>query len=158
MTFKKYVLTFTRTHTTTTEKLSAKLKYSPELGDDVSTDVNAHIERSVYNPNLNILPYLGGKITRIDQVMMRRITEYTRFRYFVHYDINYASKSPVVTDHCSLPIFNEEEETIVLKYIRSGNGFRNIKKVPFVESEWDKKKVTFLPEVEEMYSRFMEAD
>lgn len=156
MAFEKYVLNFEIVRTTAAEMLAAKIKYSPELGDVVAASAEEHLRRCVYNPNLHIVPYLGGKITRIDQVMMRRIAEYTRFRYFVHYDINYASKeSPVVTDHCSLPIFNEEEETIALKYIRSGNGFRNIKKVPFVESEWDKKKVTFLPEVEEMYSHFI---
>jgi hypothetical protein len=38
------------------------------------------------------------------------------------------------------------------------NGFRNIKMIDFNENEWEKKKVSFLPEVEEMYSRFMEAE
>ena len=118
MAFEKYVLSFDRKHTATAEMLTAKIKYSPELGDDVAASAEEHLRRCVYNPNLHIVPYLGGKITRIDQVMMRRIAEYTRFRYFVHYDINYASKdSPVVTDHCALPIFNDDEELIVLKYI-----------------------------------------
>lgn len=154
--FEKYVLTFDRKHTATAEMLAAKFKYSPELGDAASTDVNAHIERCVYNPNLRIVSYLDGAIKGLDKIPLRRITEYTRFRYFTHYDINYASNDfPVVTDHCALPIFDVDQEEIVMKYITSSNGFKNIKKIPFVENDWQKKEVTFLPEVERMYSRFI---
>jgi len=154
--FEKYALCFTRTHASTAEKLAAKIKYSPELGDAVSMDPNTHIDRCVYNPNLSIVPYLEGKISMIDAVMLRRITEFTRLKYFTSFDVNYGSAEfPVVTDHYKLPVLNEPDEKLVLKYITKNNGFRNIKKVPFVESEWDKKKVTFLPDVEEMYSHFI---
>lgn len=130
----------------------------PELVNDVSTNPTEHIEKCVYNPNLSIVPYLDGKIRDPDKFSMRKIIQYTRFKYYTHFDVNYASKEfPVVTNHYSLPIFNTEEEAIVLKYITTNNGFRNIKKVPFVESEWCMKKLKYLPEVEEMYSRFMEA-
>ena len=154
MAFEKYVLCFERTHTATAEMLAAKIKYSAEFANDISPA--EHIEKCVYNPNLNILPYLDGKIRDPDKFVMRKIIHYTRFRYYTHYDINYASREfPVITDHCALPIFNEAKEAVVLKYITTNNGFKNIKKVPFVESEWDMKKIKYLPEVEEMYSRFM---
>lgn len=158
MAFEKYVLCFDRKHTATAEMLAAKFAQSPELVNDVSTNPTEHIEKCVYNPNLSIVPYLDGKIRDPDKFSMRKIIQYTRFKYYTHFDVNYASKEfPVVTDHYSLPIFNAEEEAIVLKYITTNNGFRNIKKVPFVESEWCMKKLKYLPEVEEMYSRFMEA-
>ena len=156
MAFEKYVLCFTRAHASTAEKLAAKIKYSPELGDAASTDVNAHIERCVYNPNLSIVPYLEGKISKIDAVMLRRITEFTRLKYFAPFDVDYGSAEfPVVTDHYKLPILNEPDSKLVLKYVSEHNSFKNIKKIPFVETEWEKKKVTFLPDVEEMYSHFI---
>ena len=156
--FEKYVLTFDRVHTMTAEGLAAKIKYSPEFRDDVSTNPAEHIDKCVYNPNLNILPHLDGKIRDPDKFSMRKIIHYSRFRYYTHYDVNYASfEFPVVTDHYSLPISTEAEETVVLKYITGFNGFKNIEKAPFVESEWIMKKVKYLPEVETMYSRFMEA-
>lgn len=154
--FEKYVLQFDRAHAATAEMLAAKFKYSPELGDTASTDPDTHIERCVYNPNLLILPYLDGKVSNIVKADLRKVIEFTRFRYFTHYDVDYASKEfPVVTDHCSLPIFNDVDEAIVRYYITTDNGFRNIKRSPFIESEWEKKKVSFLPEVEEMYSHFI---
>lgn len=156
MTFEKYVLSFDRKHTATAEMLAAKFKYSPELGDVVSTDPTEHIDRCVYNPNLSILPFLNGKISDSDKRIMRKVIEFTRFKHYTSFDVNYASKDfPVVTDHCALVIFNQTEEAIVLKYITMSNGFRNIKMIDFNENEWEKKKVSFLPEVEEMYSRFM---
>lgn len=156
MAFEKYVLSFDRKHTATAEMLAAKFKYSAEFVNDTSTNPAEHIEKCVYNPNLNILPYLDGKIKDPDKFSMRKIIHYTRFRYYTHYDVDYASKEfPVVTDHCALPIFDEAKETVVLKYITTINGFKNIKKVPFVESEWNMKKLKYLPEVEEMYSRFI---
>ena len=156
MAFEKYVLCFERKHTTTPEMLTAKINQSPELVNDVSTNPTEHIEKCVYNPNLSIVPYLDGKMRDPDKFSMRKIIQYSRFKYYTHYDVNYASKEfPVVTDHYSLPIFNTEEEAVVLKYITKNNGFRNIKKVQFVESEWGMKKVKYLPEVETMYSHFM---
>lgn len=156
MAFEKYVLCFERKHTTTPEMLAAKFTQSAELVDDVSTNPTEHIEKCVYNPNLNILPYLDGKIKDPDKFSMRKIIHYTRFRYYTHYDVDYTSKEfPVGTDHCALPIFDEAKEAVVLKYITTNNGFKNIKKGPFVESEWDMKKIKYLPEVEEMYSRFI---
>lgn len=156
MAFEKYVLQFDRVHTATAEKLAAKIMNSPEFRDDVSTNPAEHIEKCVYNPNLNILPYLDGKIKDPDKFSMRKIIHYTRFKYYTHYDVNYASyEFPVVTDHCGLPISTEAEEEVVLKYITTINGFKNIKKAPFIESEWDMKKLKYLPEVEKVYSRFM---
>lgn len=154
--FEKYVLTFDRSRTMTAEGLASRFTYSPEIGDDVSTEPEGHIDNCVYNPNLLILPQLDGKIDKDDKVTLRRLIELTRNRYFVKYDVNYASyEFPVVTDHCGLPITNETEEKVVLKYITAINGFKNIKKVPFVESEWDKKKITYLPEVEKLYSAWL---
>lgn len=156
MTFKKYVLHFDRTHASTAEKLAAKFKYSPELEDNISTTAEGHIEKCVYNPNMNVLPYLGDKITAADKLTLRKIVEFTRFKYFTSFDVDYASREfPVVTDHYELPIFSEVEESVVLKYIKSANGFKNIKKSEYIENDWQKKEVTFLPEVERMYSRFM---
>ena len=158
MAFEKYVLCFDRKHTATAEMLAAKFKYSPELGDVVSADPTEHIGRCVYNPNLGILPFLHGKISDRDKRIMRKVIEFTRFKHYTSFDVNYASKDfPVVTDHCALPIFDVDQEEIVLKYITTSNGFRNIKKVEYIENDWQKKKVAFLPEVESMYSRFMEA-
>lgn len=154
--FEKYVLCFDRVHTMTGEGLASRFTYSPEIGDDVATEPEEHIDRCVYNPNLLILPQLDGKIDNLDKVELRKIIEFTRFKYFTLYDVNYASfEFPVVTDHCALPIFNESEEELVLKYITSFNGFKNIKKTPFVESEWEKKKLKYLPEVEKLYSAWL---
>ena len=156
MAFEKYVLCFERKHTTTPEMLTAKINQSPELVNDASTNPAEHIEKCVYNPNLSIVPYLDSKLRDPDKFSMRKIIQYTRFKYYTNYDINYTSKEfPVVTDHCALPIFNIDQEAVVLKYITKNNGFRNIKKVQFVESEWGMKKVKYLPEVETMYSHFM---
>lgn len=157
MTFEKYVLQFDRTYTMTADALAAKITNSPELGDDIPT-VEGHIGRCVYNPNLHIVSYLDGKIKGLDKVLLRRIVEYTRFRYFTPFDVDWASRElPVVTNHCALPIFDIDQEAIVLKYITKDNGFRNIKKIPFIETEWEKKKVRFLSEVEAGFSRFMES-
>lgn len=157
MNFQKYVLSFDRSYTMTAEGLAAKMKYAPELGDDIPT-VEGHIDRCVYNPNLHIVSYLDGKIKGLDKVLLRRIVEYTRLRYFTPFDIDYASRElPVVTNHCALPIFDVDQEAVVLKYINQNNGFKNIKKKEYIENDWQKKHVTFLPEVESMYSRFLEA-
>jgi hypothetical protein len=154
--FEKYVLTFERVHTMTAEGLASRFTYSPEIGDDTASEPEEHIDRCVYNPNLQILPYLDGKINKDDKITLRRIIEFTRNRYFVKYDVNYASyEFPVVTDHCGLPISTEAEEEVVLKYITTINGFKNIKKVPYVESEWEKKKLKYLPEVEKLYSGWL---
>ena len=156
--FEKYVLTFDRAYTMTADGLAAKIKYAPELAEDISTNVEDHIDRCVYNPNLRIVPYLDGKISDIDKVLLRRIVEYTRLRYFTPFDIDWASRElPVVTNHCALPIFDVDQEAVVLKYINQNNGFRNTKKKEYIETDWQKKHVTFLPEVEKMYSNFMEA-
>lgn len=156
MAFEKYVLCFERKDTLTNKILAAKIKDSPELVDDVSTNPTEHIEKCVYNPNLSIVPYLDGKIRDPDKFSMRKIIQYTRFKYYTNYDVNYTSKEfPVVTDHYSLPIFNNEQEDVVLKYITMSNGFRNIKRIPFVESEWVMKKVKYLPEVEKLYSALL---
>lgn len=156
--FEKYVLQFERFHTSIAEKLAAKIKYSPELGDDVSTNAEEHIMRSVYNPNLHILPFLDSKINNpYDKVDLRKVIEFTRLRYFTTFDVDYTEREfPVVCDHYELPIQNLFDEAVVLKYITESNGFKNIKKSPFIETEWEKKKVTFIPEVEKMYSNFME--
>ena len=154
--FEKYVLSFDRTYTMTAEGLAAKMKYAPELGEDVSPTADEHIDRCVYNPNLRIVPYLDGKVTAADKVSLRKLIEFTRYKYFTSFDVDWASAEfPLVTDHSALPIFDVDQEEIVMKYITSSNGFKNIKRIAFIESEWDKKKVTFLPEVEEMYSHFM---
>lgn len=154
--FEKYVLTFDRTHTMTAEALAAKFKYSPEIGDDVATEAEDHIEKCVYNPNLLILPHLNGEIDKADKRTLREIIEYTRFKYFTHYDVNYASYDfPVVADHCALPIFDIIHEAVVLKYITKSKGFKNIKKEPFIESEWEKKKIKHLPEVEKLYTALL---
>ena len=156
--FEKYVLTFDRVYTMTADGLAAKIKYSPELGEDVATNPEEHIDRCVYNPNLRLIPYLDGKISYIDKILLRRIVEYTRLRYFTPFDIDYGSQGfPVITNHHALPIFNDEQEELVLKYVTTANGFKNIKRIPFIESEWGMKKVSYLPEVEKMYSHFMSA-
>lgn len=155
--FEKYVLQFDRTYTMTADALAAKITNSPELGDDIPT-VEGHIDRCVYNPNLRIVSCLDGKIKGLDKVLLRRIVEYTRFRYFTPFDVDWGSRElPVVTNHCALPIFDVDQEAVVLKYINQNNGFRNIKKKEYIETDWQKKHVTFLSEVESMYSRFMEA-
>lgn len=156
MAFEKYVLSFDRTYTMTAEGLAAKMKYAPELGEDVSTTADEHIDRCVYNPNLRIVPYLDGKVTAADKVSLRKLIEFTRYKYFTSFDVDWASAEfPLVTNHCALPIFNIKQEELVLKYVTTANGFKNIKRTPFVESEWGMKKVSYLPEVEKMYSRFM---
>lgn len=43
MAFEKYALCFNRVHTTTAEKLEAKIKYSPELGDSVPFKVQMEL-------------------------------------------------------------------------------------------------------------------
>ena len=157
MAFEKYVLQFERVRTMTAEGLASRFTYSPEIGDDVSTEPETHIDKCVYNPNLLILPNLDGKIDKADKLALRRIIELTRNRYFVKYDVNYASfEFPVVTDHYGLPISTETEEKVVLKYITAINGFKNIKKTPFVESEWNIKKLKYMPEVEKLYSAWLE--
>lgn len=154
--FEKYVLTFDRVYTMTADGLAAKIKYSPELGEDVATNPEEHIDRCVYNPNFRLIPYLDGKISDIDKILLRRIVEYTRLRYFTPFDIDWASAEfPLVTNHHALPILNIKQEELVLKYVTTANGFKNIKRVPFIESEWGMKKVSYLPEVEKMYSNFM---
>lgn len=156
MAFEEYVLSFDRTYTMTAEGLAAKIKYSPELGEDVSTNPEEHIDRCVYNPNLRIVPYLDGKISDIDKILLRRIVEYTRLRYFTPFDIDYGSQRfPVITNRHALPIFNDEQEAVVLKYITKDNGFKNIKKKEYIENDWQMKKVKYLPEVEKMYANFM---
>ena len=153
--FETYVLRFDRIRTTTAEALVAKLKYSPELGDTAAT-LEEHIEKCVYNPNLLILPYLDGKVSAIVKGDLRKVIEFTRFKYFTSFDVDYTTRDfPVVTDHCAIPIFNEVDEAIVLCYITTDNGFRNIKKIPFVESEWQKKEIKYLPEVEKLYSAWL---
>lgn len=154
--FREYVLSFDRAYTMTAEGLAAKIKYAPELGEDISTNMEDHIDRCVYNPNLRIVPYLDGKISDIDKVLLRRIVEFTRFRYFTSFDVDYTSgEFPVVTNHCELPIFTEYQESVVLKYINKDNGFRNIKNKEYIENDWQMKKLKYLPEVEKVYSRFM---
>lgn len=158
MDFQRYVLTFDRTFTMTAEGLAAKIKYSPELGEDVSTNPEEHIDRCVYNPNLRIVPYLDGKVTAADKVSLRKLIEFTRYKYFTSFDVDWASAEfPVVTNHHALPIFNDEQEAVVLKYITKDNGFKNIKKKEYIENDWQMKKVKYLPEVEKMYSHFMSA-
>ena len=153
--FEKYVLSFDRTYTMTAEGLEAKIKYAPELAENVST-ADEHINNAVYNPNLRIVPYLDGKIRDPDKLILRRVVEFTRFRYFTSFDVDYTSgEFPVVTNHCELPIFTEYQESVVLKYINKDNGFRNIKKKEYIENDWQMKKVKYLPEVEKMYSRFL---
>jgi hypothetical protein len=120
--------------------------------------VAEHIKKSVYNPNLRIVPYLDDKIRDPDKIALRKIIEFTRFKYFTSFDVDYTSgEFPVVTNHCELPIFTEYQESVVLKYITTSNGFKNIEKKEYIENDWQMKKVKYLPEVEKMYSNFMKA-